>query len=137
MNKHGGRLLFYISENTPCKLINDEIIPSNIKIIMFELLIKTRKWLCIGLYKSPPQNKNYFFDILSNVLSKQTCQYEKNVVLIEDFNLNVNNKNFGVLMNSFNLKSIINKPSCFQSSNPTCNDLILTNKKSLLKTQMF
>ena len=97
---------------------------------MFEFLVKTRKWLCIGLYKSPSQNENYFLDILSKVLSKQTCQYE-NVMLIGDFNLTVNNKNLGVFMNTFNLDSLINKPTCFQSANPTCIDLILTNKKSL------
>ena len=70
-NKHGGGLLFYINENIPCKLINDEIIPSDIEMIMFEVLVKTRKWLCIGLCKSPSQNENYFLDILSKVLSKQ------------------------------------------------------------------
>ena len=59
--------------------------------IMFEFLVKTRKWLCIGLYKSPSQNENYFLDILSKVLGKQTCQYE-NVMLIGDFNLTVSNK---------------------------------------------
>ena len=49
-NKHrGGLLIFYINENVPCKFINDEIIQSDIEIIMFELLVKTRKWLCIGL----------------------------------------------------------------------------------------
>ena len=100
--------------------------------IMFEFLVKTRKWLCIGLYKSPSQNENYFLDILSKVLSKQTCQYE-NVMLIGDFNLTVNNKNLRVFMNTFNLDSLINKPTCFQSANPTCIDLILTNKKSLFK----
>ena len=42
-NKHGGGLLFYINENIPCKLINDQIIPSDIEIIMFEFLVKTRK----------------------------------------------------------------------------------------------
>ena len=63
--------------------------------IMFEFLVKTRKWLCIGLYKSPSQNKNYFLDILSKVLSKQICQYE-NVMLIGDFNLTVNNKSLSV-----------------------------------------
>ena len=52
-NKHGGGLLFYISENIPCKLINDEIIPSDIKMTMFEFLFKTRKKPCIGLCKSP------------------------------------------------------------------------------------
>ena len=85
-NKHGGALLFYINENIPCKLINDEIIPSDIKMIMFEFLVKTRKWLCIGLYKSPFQNENFFLDILSKFLSKKTCQYQ-NVMLIEYFNL--------------------------------------------------
>ena len=54
-------------------------------------------------------------------------------MLIGDFNLTVNNKNLGVFMNTFNLDSLINKPTCFQSANPTCIDLILTNKKSLFK----
>ena len=95
-NKHGGGLLFYINENIPCKLINDQIIPSDIEMIMFEFLVKTRKWLCIGLYKSPSQNENYFLDILSKVLSKQTCQYES-VMLIGDFNLTVITKIFTCL----------------------------------------
>ena len=100
--------------------------------IMFEFLVKTRKWLCIGLYKSPSQNENYSLDILSKVFSKQTCQYE-NGMLIGDFNLTVNNKNLGMFMNTFNLDNLINKPTCFQSVNPTCIDLILTNNKSLFK----
>ena len=75
-SKHGGRLLFCINENIPCKLIINEIIPSDIEIIMFEFLAKTRKWLCIALYKSSSQNENYFLDILSKILSKQTYQYE-------------------------------------------------------------
>ena len=79
--------------------MNDQIIPSDIEMIMFEFLMKTRKWLCIGLYKSPSQNENYFFDILSKVLTTQTCQYE-NVILIGDFNLTVNKKNLGVFMNT-------------------------------------
>ena len=103
-NKHGGGLLFYINENIPCKLINDEIIPSDIEMIIFESLVKTRKWLCIGVYKSPSQNENYFLDILSKVLTMQTCQYE-NLILIGDFNLTVNKKNLGVFMNTFNLES--------------------------------
>ena len=34
-------------------------------------------------------------------------------------------------MNAFNLDSLINKPTCSQSANPTCIDLILTNNKRL------
>ena len=131
-NKYGGGLLVYINEKIPCKLINDQIVPSDIEMIDIEFLVKTRKWLCIGLYKSSSQNENYFLDILSKVSSKQTCQYE-NIMLIGDFNLAVNHKNLRVFMNTFNLDSLINKPTCFQSANPTCIDLILTNKKSLFE----
>ena len=38
-----------------------------------------------------------------------------------------------MFINTFNLKSLINKLTCFQSANPTCNDLLLTNKKSLFR----
>ena len=54
-------------------------------------------------------------------------------MLTGDFNLTVNNKNLGVFMNTLSLESFINKPTCFQSANPICIDLILTNKKNLFK----
>ena len=44
---------------------------------MFEFLVKTQKWLCIGLYKSLSQNENYFLDILSKVLSKPNMSIRK------------------------------------------------------------
>ena len=103
---------------------------------MFEFLVKTRKWFCIDLYKSSSQNENYFLDILSKVLSKQASQYE-NVMLIRDFNFTVNNKNIVVFMKAFNLKNLVNKLTYFQSANPTCIDLIVSNRKAFLKTQMF
>ena len=65
-NKHDGGFLFYISENISCKLINGEIIPSDIEIIMFEFLVETRKWLCIGLYKSPSQNEVFLMFYLKS-----------------------------------------------------------------------
>ena len=36
-------------------------------------------------------------------------------------------------MTTFDLECLIKKPTCFQSSNPTCIDLILTNKKEFFK----
>ena len=36
-------------------------------------------------------------------------------------------------MNTFDLECLIKKPTCFQSSNPRCIDLILTNKKEIFK----
>ena len=43
------------------------------------------------------------------------------------------NKNLEVFVNLFDLENLIKKPTCFQSKNPSCIDLILTNKKDLFK----
>ena len=51
-------VLFCIDENIPCKNIYDEDIPNDIETILFKFLMKTRKWLCSGTYKSPSQNGN-------------------------------------------------------------------------------
>ena len=36
-------------------------------------------------------------------------------------------------MSTFGLECLIKKTTCFQPSNPTCIDLILTNKKEFFK----
>ena len=61
-----------------------------------------------------------------------SCEYE-NVMLIGDFNLPAENKNLEVFMNTFDLESLIKKPTCFQSTSPSCIDLILTNKTKFFK----
>ena len=45
------------------------------EIILIEFSIKTRKCLCIGLYKPPSQNDKYFLDNLLLILIKLTCQF--------------------------------------------------------------
>ena len=74
----------------------------------------------------------YFLDNLSIALTKMSCEYE-NVMLIGDFNLTAENKNLEVFMNTFDLECLIKKPTCFQSTSPSCIDLILTNKKKFFK----
>ena len=66
--------------------------------------------------------------MLNNYLSK----YEHTIVL-GDFNSTTSNKYLADFITLFNLESLINIPTCFQSKKPRCVDLILTNKKSLFK----
>ena len=54
-------------------------------------------------------------------------------MLIGDLNMSIENKNLEVFLNSFGLECLIKIPTCFQSKNPSYIDLILTNKKGLLK----
>ena len=55
--------------------INVEGIEKDCEIALIEFSIKTRRWLCIGLYKPPSQNENCFLDNLSLVINRLTCQY--------------------------------------------------------------
>ena len=50
-----------------------------------------------------------------------------------DFTLTIENKHLEELLNLFNLKSLISSPTCFQSTNPTRIDLILTNQEDLFR----
>ena len=59
-NKNGSGVLCYVDENIPCKMISVEGVPANCEIILIEFSIKTRKRLCIGLYKLPSQMINIF-----------------------------------------------------------------------------
>ena len=129
-NKYGGGIMFYVNENIPCKTVNVEGLPNDCVVTLIELSIKSRKWLCIGLYKAPSQNEKYFLDNLSLALTKMSCEYE-NFMLIVDFNLTV--FNLEAFMNAFDLECLIKKPTCFQSTSPSCIDLILTNKKEFFK----
>ena len=128
--------MFYINESISWKPVNAEGLPDGWELTLIPLFIKSWKWLCIGLYKPPSQNEKYFLDNLSRALTKMSSEYES-VMLIGDFNLTIENKYLEVFMNTFDLEYLIKKPACFQSTSPSCIDLILTNKKEFFKTVMF
>ena len=122
----------YVNENIPCEMVSAEGVPEYREIILIQFSIKTRKWLCIGLYKPPSQNDKYFLDTLSLILNKLTFQFD-NIMLMGDFKLTVENKNLEVFMRTFDMKCLIKRTTCFQSAKPNCIDLILTNKNELFK----
>ena len=90
------------------------------------------------MYRPPSQNEKYFIEHLSKTLGQLSCQYDK-TMLIGDFNLMINNERLQNLMTTFDLECLIKKPTCFQSSNPTCVDLILTSLllKGNAKTKLY
>ena len=84
------------------------------------------------MYRPPSQNEKYFIEHLSKTLGQLSCQYDK-TMLIGDFNLTINNKRLQNVTTTFDLECLIKKQSCFQFSNPTSIDLILTSKKEFVK----
>ena len=131
-NCFGGGLMFHVTENIPCRELSPEQNDSNFEIIFLEITLRNNNWLLIGLYKPPGQKEKGFLENLNSILNKYISKYE-NIILIGDFSSSVENKHLADFTTLFNLESLIKSPTCFQSSKPTCIDLILTNKKELFE----
>ena len=99
---------------------------------VFELHQSKRKWLFLGIYKPPCQNDTEFLNRINSILDHYLTTYE-NIILIGDFNLCVENTHLEATLENYDLDNLINMPTCYQSNDPTCIDLILTNKKDLFK----
>ena len=55
------------------------------------------------------------------------------MTLIGDFNLSSDDVSFESFLQAYNLTSLIKEETCFQSSNPSCIDVILTKQKNKYK----
>ena len=60
----GGGLMFYVNEQIPSKVLSLESIPMDTELILLEFTVKIQRWLCVGIYRPPPQNEKYFIDHL-------------------------------------------------------------------------
>ena len=124
--ENGGGLLFYSRNDIPTKSL--PLLFGNIECILSEITISKKKWLVLGIYNP---NKSMIIDHLA-VLGKNLDHYlpgYDNVIIFGDFNCEMTEdamSNFCCLYNLFNL---IKSPTCSKNpENPSCIDLILTNK---------
>ena len=136
-NRHGGRLLMYIKDDMPQKESSFNL-PSDIEIIIIELNINKIKWLVCGCYHSPSQSDEYFFYHLGKVLDNFSTKYDR-FVLLDDFDVKESETILSEFLNAFNAKNIVKNKICFKRiENPTCVDLIITDKPgSFQHTNIF
>ena len=131
-NRYGGGLILYVNEQVSCKKLISYENPIASETIVLEFNQSKRKWLILGIYKTPNQKEAAFLQHLSCLLDFYNTAYE-NIIIIGDFNMTIENHYFNDFMEMFALSYLISNPSCFQSINPTCIDLTLTNKPNLFK----
>ena len=129
-NCFGGGLCIYVKENIASKQLNLHL-DKETEAIYLEINIRSRKWLIVGLYKPPSQNNSLFLENMSKNLSRYLDSYE-NITLSGDFNMTPEDKNLQHFTDTFSIEHLINEPNCFKG-NPSCKDLITTNKKSYFK----
>ena len=95
-----------------------------------EVNVQSSKWLFVSSYKPASENEEFFISNLCKTIDEFATKYD-NILLMGDFNLTIENKHLEELLSLFDIKSLISSPTCFQSINLTCIDLILTNQEDL------
>ena len=126
-NRFGGGLILFINENIPCKPLQEHVHLPNFEVIATEFYENNQKWFLLGLYKPPNQKTSNLIQNLSLILDLFLKNYG-NLTLTGDFNVSSDDVPLESFLQACNLTILIKEASCFQSSNPSCIDLISTSQ---------
>ena len=123
---NGGGLLLFLRQDLPSKPLNQ--LGEVIECIVREVTIYKKKWLIMGMYNPNRTMISKQLSILGQNLDHYLSCYD-NICLFGDFNCEYKEEAMLEFCSLYNLKSLIKVPTCFKSvDNPSCIDLILTNK---------
>ena len=89
--------------------------------------MRNDKWLLNCSYNPYKNNIGNHLKALSEFLDWHSSTYEK-VLILGDFNVEVDDQNMKTFCDSYSLASLIRQPICYKNpSHPKCIDLMLTN----------
>ena len=125
-NRKRGRVMVYIREDIPSKLLDKHVFPYDMEGLFIELNFRKCKWLLFGKYHPTSQADIYYFDNLDKAFDTYSS-YEKHL-LIGDFNTETSEPRIDSFIYEYDLQNLVKQKTCFKSvENPSCIDLILTN----------
>ena len=127
-NSSGGGMIVFIREDIPCRELKKHIIPGNIEGQYLEIHLRRNKWLLFTGYNPHRETISHFLKNVSSTLDKYLSTYD-NLLLIGDFNSEINDNEMKSFCETYNLKNLIKEPTCYKNPlNPSSIDVILTNK---------
>ena len=129
-NSHGGGILVYVRDNTPSNLVKLGQKLENFEGFFIELeLSKKNKWLLSYSLAIAKGNTEQHLSNISKGLDELNSKYD-NILIIGDLNTEMSEPSLNEFCQTYNLESIVNKPTCFKNpKNPSCIYLMLTNKQ--------
>ena len=129
-DSRGGGIILYIRQDIPSKLLSNSHSPFETKYenLFVEINLHKRKWLIGGSYNPTKTMIQEHTKYLSKCLDYFSASYE-NMIILGDFNSEPWEPAISNLCDTYNLKKLIKVPTCFKNPlNPSCIDLILTNR---------
>ena len=122
---NGSGILLYIRKDIPSKLLS---MNKNIEGFFVEInLRKKKKWLLSCSYNPTKMQISNHLAELSKNTDLYLTKYDQ-FLFLGDFNAGVEDSSVKNFCSSYNLTSMINRPTCFRNPEKlSCIDLILTN----------
>ena len=84
-NRNGGKVMIYIRDDFPSRLLSKHVFPSVIEGLYIELSFRKRIWLLLGTYHPPSQSDQYYFNNLGKSLDRHRTM--EKLLLVRDFNV--------------------------------------------------
>ena len=131
----GGGIILYVREDIPSKLINSSCIDHDKEYFLVELNLRKQKWLITCNYNNPHKTMmKEYLEYISKEMDSHSSKYD-NFLLLGDFNSEPTEKAMKSFCQIYNFKNLLDKPTCYKNpNNPSCVDLIITNKPEASKT---
>ena len=119
-NDKGGGILMYVCDDIPCKLISMH--NSTIEGFFIKLRLRKKKWLLCCSYNPHWRFiSNHLIDIGRN-LNLLSTNYD-NILMLGDFNAEVENNFLKEFCDLYGMKSLIRIPTCYKNpANPNWSD---------------
>ena len=119
-------IILYIRDNIPSSLVSTE--SSQVEGFFVEIDLRNKKkWLLCYSYNPTKDLIRQHLYALSKSIDVFTSKYD-NLLFLGDFNAGVEDTSVKNFCRSYNLTSMINKPTCYKNPDrPSCIDLISTN----------
>ena len=132
-NRNGGEIMLYVREDIPANLLSHDF--SSAESFFIEIKLYKKKWLVNCSYNPHKSNIRKHLGIISRSLDALSSKYE-NIVLLGDFNASADDDALQTFCKFHSLCSLIKQATCFKNpENPSCIDLILTNKPRSFQTK--
>ena len=132
-NRNGGRIMLYVREAIAARSLNHDF-PSA-ESFFIEINLYKKKWLVNCSYNPHKGNIGKHFDIICRLLDALSNKQE-NIALLGDFNACVDGEALETFCKLYSLHTLIKQPTCFKNpENPSCIDLIVTNKPGSFQTK--